>query len=521
MGVAHIKLPQTFNLASAMVDARANDGKGDRVAIYYKDHAFSYNDVLEMVNRTGNALKGLGLEIEDRVAVLLPDCIQWIASFFGAMKIGAVPVPISTMMRAKDYQYLLNDSRAKAIIVSSDLAANIVGMLDDVNYLKYIIVVGEGEGNQLSYDKLTAEASPELEASATSRNDVAFWCYTSGSTGGPKGVVHLHHDLMYHAVFCGKEFFGLSDRDIVLSVPKFFFSLGTANLAATLNAGAAQVLLPDRGTPITVLETITRYRPTVVYGVPTLFANILATEDVSNYDLSSVRLCISSGEHLPAGIYHQFKERFGIELLDCLGSSEALTMYLASRPGMVKPGSCGRPTPAAEVKIVDDQGRKLPNGEIGELMVRVDSSSPGYWNKHDKTKETMNGSWLRTGDLFHQDEEGYFYYVGRNDDMLEAGGIKIAPVEIEAVLIHHPAVVEAAVVGTPDEHGIEKPKAFVAINNGYQPSPELAKELQQFVKDRLAPYKYPRWVEFVDELPKTATGKIQRFKLRQLANNSG
>jgi benzoate-CoA ligase len=291
-------------------------------------------------------------------------------------------------------------------------------------------------------------------------------------------------------------------------------------MAATLCAGAAQVLLPDRPTPKNVLEAIVKYRPTVLFGVPTLFANILATPEVSDYDLSSVRLCISSGEHLPEGIYHQFKRQFDIELLDCLGSSEALTMYLANKPGMVRPGSCGLPTPAAEVKIVDEQGMELLNGETGELLVKVDSSSPGYWNKHDRTKETMNGSWLRTRDLFHRDGDGYYYYVGRADDMVEAGGIMLSPAEVEAVLIQHPSVIEAAVVGAPDENGITKPKAFVSVNHGYRPSPELARELQQFVKDRIALYKYPRWIEFVEELPKTATGKIQRFQLRPHARTT-
>ncbi len=521
MGAAHIKLPERFNLAAAMLDSRIEEGKGEKVALYYKDSTISYNDIQKAANRTGNALKSLGIEMEDRVAILLPDCPEWIASFFGTMKIGGVSVPFNTMLRPSEYQYLLNDSRAKAIIVSQDWVGNIARIENNLDYLKYIIVVGETGGNRLSYEKLIADASPELEAAATSKDDAALWCYTSGSTGEPKGAVHLHHDLMFHAIFFGKDSLGITDRDIIFSVAKLFFSFGTANMAATLYAGAAQVLLPDRPTPKKVLETISKYRPTIFFGVPTLFANILTIQDMDSYDLSSVRTCISSGEHLPTGIYHQFKERFGIELLDCLGSSEVLTMYLANRPGMVRPGSVGRPTPAAEVKIVDEQGRKLASGETGELMVKIDSSSPVYWNKHDKTKDTMHGSWLRTGDLFRQDEDGYFYYVGRVDDMVEAGGIKVAPAEVEATLIEHPAIIEAAVIGIPDEHGLDKPKAFVTLNTEYRPSPELARELQQFVKDRIAPYKYPRWIEFVDELPKTATGKIQRFKLRQLADKTG
>ncbi|MFC2008289.1 benzoate-CoA ligase family protein [Chloroflexota bacterium] len=514
MTVAQIQLSERFNLASAMVDDRVNEGKGDKVSIYYKDNAFSFNDILQMVNRTGNALNSLGIEIEDRVAILLPDCPEWIASFFGVMKIGAVAVPFNTMLRAEEYQYFLNDSRAKAIIVSSDLLGNIVEILNDLNYLKHVIVVGEADGNHLTYDKLVAEASPELEASVTSKDDTAFWLYTSGSTGEPKGIVHLHHDLMFHAVFYGNNFLGINDNDVIFSMPKLFFSLGTANLGATFNIGASQILMPDRATPEIIFETITKYRPTVFIGVPTLYANLLAINNMADYDLSSIRLCISGGEPLPAGIFQKFKERFGIEVLEVYGSAEAVSGCIAGRPGRAKPGVTGELIPGVRAKIVDSDGNELPVGQTGELWVNIDSCSPGYWNKHDTTNETMIGSWLRTGDLFHQDEDGYFSFVGRVDDMMEAGGLKVAPAEVEAVLIHHPAVMEAAVVGTPDVHGIEKPKAYVTINNGYHPSPDLAKELQQLVKDRLAPYKYPRWVEFVKELPKTATGKIQRFKLR-------
>ncbi len=520
MGVSHIELPDRFNLVTAMADARVNEGKGDKVAIYYKDQTLSYNNILEMVNRTGNALTNIGVEMEDRVAILLPDCPEWVAGFFGAMKIGAVPIPFNTMLRPNDYQYLLNDSRAKAVITNGDLVSNIVGISGNLNYLRHIVVLGKAEGNQLSYDKLVSEASSELEAAATSKDDAAFWWYTSGSTGEPKGVVHLHHDLIFHSTFFGKEFLELNDRDIVFSIAKLFFSFGTTNLAATFYASAAQVLLPDRPTPKNVLETITRYRPTIVLGVPTLFASMLTEPNIDDYDLSSIRLCITGGEHLPESIYHQFKERFGIELLDCIGCTEAATLYIGNKPGRVKPRSTGRLIPGAKVKIVDDEARELPIGETGELMVNVESNSPGYWNKHDKTKETMIGGWLRTGDLFRQDKDGYFYSIGRVDDIMEAGGIKVAPAEVEVALIEHPAVMEAAVVGAPDEYGIDKPKAFVTINKGYNPSPELAKELQQFAKDRIAPYKYPRWIEFVDELPKTATGKIQRFKLRQLSNRA-
>ena len=274
------------------------------------------------------------------------------------------------------------------------------------------------------------------------------------------------------------------------------------------------VLEAGRPLPETVLQTITKYRPTIFCGVPTLFANIMALENTDHFDLSSVRICISGGESLPPSILTQFKEEFGIELLNGIGSTESATWYIVTKPGRARPGSTGEAIPGIEIKIVDEQGRELPAGEVGELLVKADSSSPCYWNKHDLTKKTMVGEWLRTGDQFSCDEDGYYWFEGRVDDVIKAGGIKVIPTEVEATLIEHPAVIEAAVVGAPDEQGLLTPKAFVVLNRAYKPSPELANELQQFVKGKIAPYNYPRWVEFVDELPKTATGKIQRFKLR-------
>jgi benzoate-CoA ligase family protein len=512
--VPRIEIPERFNVVTALVDCNVAQGRGDKVAIYYKNQRLTYRDIQQMVNKAGNALKSLGVEVENRVAILLPDCPEWVISFFAAIKIGAVPIPLNTMLMPKDYEYMLNDSRAKAIIISDDLVKQIEEERDSLRYLRHMVVVGEAQGAQLSYEELINGASPVLEAEDVSKDDIAGMWYTSGSTGLPKGTIHLHHDLIYMGELFNKAFLGLNEHDIAFSVPRLFFSFGTTQLLSSFYLGGSHILASEKPSPDNVLEAITEYKPTAFFGVPTVYVNILGVQDMERYDINSVRIWCSAGEHLPIEVYRRFKKRFGAELLNGIGCTESLTIYLANRPGRVKPGSTGELVPGHQVKIVDDQGQEVPSGEVGELMLEVDSNSPYYWNKHEKTKEVMNGEWIRTGDMFRQDEDGYFWFIGRIDDVIQAGGIKVIPTEVEATLMEHPAVIEAAVVGAADEHGLIKPKAFVTLQDGYKPSPELAKELQQFVKSRIAPYNYPRWVEFVDELPKTATGKIQRFKLR-------
>lgn len=509
-----IEIPERFNVVTALVDRNVAQGRGDKVAIYYKDQRLTYRDIQRMTDRSGNALKSLGVEIENRVAILLPDCPQWVVSFFGAMKIGAVPIPLNTMLMPKDYEYMLNDSRARVIIASDDLVTQIEEVRDRLRYLRHMVVVGEARGGQLSYEELIKEASPVLEAEDVSKDDIAGIWYTSGSTGLPKGTVHLHHDLVYMGELFNKAFLGLNEHDIAFSVPRLFFSFGTTQLISSFYLGGSHILESAKPSPDNVLKAITKYKPTAFFGVPTLYANMLSVQDVERYNISSVRIWCSAGEHLPIEVYRRFKERFGAELLNGIGCTESLTIYLANRPGKVKPGSTGELVPGHQVKVVSDQGQEVPRGEAGELMLKVDSNSPYYWNKHERTKEVMNGEWIRTGDMFRQDEDGYFWFIGRIDDVIQAGGIKVIPTEIEAILMEHPAVIEAAVVGAADEYGLIKPKAFVTLHDGFRSSPELAKELQQFVKSKIAPYNYPRWVEFVAELPRTATGKVQRFKLR-------
>jgi benzoate-CoA ligase len=515
-----ISFPERFNAAEHFVDQNIIKGRGARTAIYYGDSKITYQEVYENVNRAGNALSSLGMGLEDRIMLLLLDCPEFVYSFFGAMKIGAIPIPTNTMLTSADYRYLLNDSRAKVIIVSRDLLSNILDVSDELLYLKHIIVVGEPAEKTLNFDELIKNSSPELTAAATTADDPAFWLYSSGTTGFPKGAVHLHHDMVYCAEYYAKGVLGINENDITFSVAKLFFAYGLGNgLYFSFNVGASTVLMPQRPTPENILQAVTKYHPTLYFGVPTSYASLLQVEDTQKYDLSSIRHCASAGESLPAPIFHQWKEKFGLEILDGIGSTEILHIFISNRPGMIKPGSTGLLVPGYEAKILGADGNAVPDGEIGTLYIKGDSIASFYWNKHQKTKETFIGEWINTGDKYYQDDDSYFWYVGRGDDMIKAGGIWVSPVEVESALMSHPSVLECGVVGSPDDDGLFKPKAYVVFKQNFAPSEELLNELKQFVKSNIAPYKYPRWILPIEELPKTATGKIQRYKLRMLGNS--
>jgi len=508
-----VDLPDFYNDATTFVDDNIAQGRGGEIAIYYQDEKITYQQVSEKVNRTGNALRDLGIEIENRVLLILPDSPEFAYSFFGAIKIGAVAVPTNPWMFAKDYQYLINDSRARAIIVHESVLPEIEKIWNNTPFLKRVIVVGAAHGKALSYEEAIAKASDKLEPERTTRDDVCFWGYTSGSTGSPKGAVHLQHDMITITDLFVKPVLRMSSHDLCFSASKMFFSYGLGNsLYFPFRFGASTVLWPEKPDPEKILQVIERYRPTFFFSVPTLYARFLRVP--KKYDLSSLRICLSSGEPLPPALFHQWKESTGLELLDVVGSTEAAHDFLANRPGRAKAGSSGEVTPAFEAKIVNDEGREVPVGEVGNLMVKGDANSPYYWNKHDQTKRTMQGEWLKTGDTYYCDGEGYYWYCGRSDDMMKVGGLWVSPIEIENTLMEHPAVLESGVIGDTDADGLLKPKAFVLLKSEFKPSPELRLELQNHVKSKLAPYKYPRWVEFVDDLPKTVTGKIQRFRLR-------
>jgi benzoate-CoA ligase family protein len=509
--------PDRYN-ASAILDDNLAAGREDKVAIYMGDEQYTYKRVAELANRTGNALRGLGVEQENRVLMLLLDTPQFPATFFGAIKIGAVPIPTNTVMQPADYQYFLNDSRAKVAVVSGPLYKLIEPIRANCTYLRHVVVVdGDGAPSTIDWKQCVEATSPALDPADTTRDDIAFWLYSSGSTGFPKGAVHLQHDVALTIENYARGVLHMSEADRCFSGSKLFHAYGLGNnMTFPYGVGASTVLFPGRPTPDAFFETIARFHPTLFFSVPTMYAAMLAAPAAEKkYDLRSVRLCVSAAEALPAEICRQWQERFGLEILDGIGSTEMLHIFISNYPGRVRPGSSGQPVPGYRAMLTDENGREVPAGEIGDLLISGDSAAPFYWNKHEKSKHTMRGEWIFTGDKYHVDADGYFWYDGRSDDMLKVGGAWVSPIEVESVLIEHPAVLESAVVGAKDEAGLVKTKAFVVLKQGHDGTAQLNRELQDFVKSRIAPYKYPRTIEFVGDLPKTVTGKIQRYKLRE------
>lgn len=512
------EIPDKLNIAVELVDRNLQLGRGSKVAIYYQDQKLTYEDVYKSVNKAGNALKNLGIGLEDRVLVLAFDCPEFVSSFFGAIKIGAVPIPTNTLLKPKDYLYLLNDSRAKVAVVSEALVPLIEEIRSELLYLQHFIVVGKAGPGQLSFDKLAGEASDELVPVDTGKDDPAFWLYSSGTTGFPKGTVHLQHDILVACELYGKGILNISEDDTTFSIAKLFFAYGLGNgLYFPFYVGGSTVLYPDRFIPNVYFDLIKQYKPTLFFGVPTAYGAMLqAADGIPDLDVSSIRYCVSAGEALPKPIFESWKNKFDLIILDGIGSTEITHIFISNRPDDYKPGTSGKPVPGYEAKIVDQDGNKLPDGEVGTLRIKGDSIAAYYWNKHEKTKETFYGPWINTGDQYYVDTEGYYTYVGRGDDMIKAGGIWVSPVEVESTIMEHPAVLECGVIGAVDNDDLVKPKAYVVLKEGISASEQLTTELKSFVKERIAIYKYPRWIEFTPELPKTATGKIMRFMLRKL-----
>ncbi len=512
------RIPDRFNAASFFVDRNVQEGRGEHTAFRCEGGSVTYAQVQRDVNRVGNALRELGLQKEQRVLLLQLDTPDFVSSFFGVVKIGAVPVPVNTLMRSQDYLYFLNDTRAPAAIVSQALLPELEKVRHQAPNLRHVIIVGEADPPHQSFKDWIAPASPRLEAADTSRADMAFWLYSSGSTGFPKGAVHRHRDMVVCSDTYALQVLGIHETDRCFSAAKLFFAYGLGNaMYFPMRVGAEAVLLPSRPTAEAVFETIDRSMPTLFFGVPTLYAAMLQVNDAATkYDTSSLRLCVSAGESLPADLFRRWKDRIGVEILDGIGTTEVLHIFISNRAGNVKPGSTGLPVPGYEAVITDEAGRPVQPGEVGNLRVRGDSIMAYYWDQPEKTNAALVGDWIVTGDKYYQDPDGYFWYCGRADDMLKVGGIWVSPVEIENTLIAHPAVLEAAVIGKEDEDRLAKPKAFVVLKDPPQSPGALAIELQAFVKERIAPYKYPRWIEFVPELPKTATGKLQRYRLREI-----
>jgi benzoate-CoA ligase family protein len=521
-------IPSIFNVATHFVDRNVAAGRGAKVAIECGDQRITYAETLASVNRVGTALKRLGVRPEERIAILLYDGPEFVYSFFGAIKIGAIPIPLNTLWKPGDYGYVLRDSNAVAVIVCDELLPSIGAVPPEQRRsVRHIITVGPAGAaashQSMRFSTLLEQGEPECEPEPTSRDAAAFWMYSSGSTGAPKGCVHLHHDMVICADLVGSRVFGIAERDRTYSVAKLFFAYGLGNaLYFPFHAGATTILWPGPPTPVNVFSVIERHRPTIFFSVPTGYAMMLAfgrpeAAGEATVDVSSLRLAVSAGEALPAPLYERFKQRFGVDILDGIGSTENLHMFISNRPGAIRSGSSGQIVDGYEARILDEHGAPTPRGEIGNLWISGDSICTGYWNQHEKTKHTIEGRWVRTGDKYSVDEDGYYWYAGRSDDMLKVGGQWVSPVEVENALVAHDAVLECGVIGREDQDGLVKTMAFVVLRPGIAPSLELAKELQQHVRMQLAPYKRPQWVEFIPELPKTATGKIQRYRLREIA----
>jgi benzoate-CoA ligase len=511
-----LNLPEVYNAVDELVEKNLREGKADKVAFICEDRKLTYSQLSEGVNKFGNAVLSMDMRIGDRISIMLPDTEIWPQLFLGAIKAGAVPVCLNTLLRPKDYQYFLNDSRSRILVVDSSLLGNIDPIRENMKYVEHIIVVGGGgKASDLDYGKVVESQSTELEAAETCPDDSCYWLYSSGSTGNPKGTVHLQHDMHYCCKAFGENVINTQEDDVLFSAAKFFFAYGLGNsLYYPLSKGATAVLNPGRPLPETIFNLIEKHKPDVFFGVPTLFAQMLAYDGFKG-DFGGMRFCVSAGEALPASILKNWKDKFGVYILDGIGSTEVNQTFISNTIDDVKPGSTGKIVPGYDARIVDENFQDIKEGEVGTLLIKGDSTAAHYWNKHKKTQKTMLGEWLNTDDKFFKDEEGYFFYVARTNDMMKVGGIWVSPIEVESCIISHDAVLECAVVEDRDDENLVKPHAYVILNKGYKASEELSKELKEYVKKNIAHYKYPRWITFVDDLPKTVTGKIKRFVLKK------
>lgn len=522
-----IDFPERFNMADYFLYHNLEEGRENKVCLYFKDQAYTYGDAARMSNRVGNALRDAGVGMEDRVLIVLPDCPEFAWAWFGAARIGAVITMVNPLLPADDYRYYLEYTRARAAIVHESFLKPFAEAAQDASYLRATLVVQNEDAVDpiapnhsrvkfLSFNESVASQPGVCRAADTRRDDIAIWLFTSGSTGHPKGAVHLQHDLPYNTEVFAKRAMGVGENDLTVSVPKLFFGYATGtNLLFPFAVGGATALFAERSTAEKMFEVIERYQPTILTTVPTMINAMLNVADAGSHDISSIRFCYSAGEALPVEIYHRWKETFGVEICDGIGSAEMFHIYITNRPSDVKPGTLGRIVEGYEARIVDAEGKDVPTGAMGTLRIKGDSAALCYWNAHEKTKETFAGDWCTSGDQFHVDGEGCYWYHGRTDDMLKVSGVFVAPAEIENCLLQHEAVMECAVVGHDGGDGLVKPKAFVVLREGHEPGAAVADEIKQFVKSRIALYKYPRWIEFAASLPKNDRGKIDRKLLKK------
>lgn len=514
-----VDFPRAYNAAHDLIGRNLKAGRAGKLAFIDDAGSYSYGELAQRANRFANAITALGVQPEQRVFLCLLDTIDWPVAFLGCILAGVVPVAANTLLTTPDYEYMLRDSRARALVVSDQLWPKLEPLLGTLPHLQHVVVSGAMPATSPvalhAFAPWCAQAASDFTPAETSPDEACFWLYSSGSTGAPKGTVHVHSSLVTTAEMFARPVLGLREDDLVFSAAKLFFAYGLGNgLTFPMALGATAVLMAERSVPEAVFKRLSTHQPTIFYGVPTLFASLLASPLLPARGELRMRLCTSAGEALPADIGRRWTEHFGVEILDGIGSTEMLHVFLSNRPGQVRYGTTGVPIPGYELRIVDEHGQAVPSGDVGELQVNGPTAAMGYWNLREKSRNTFQGGWTRSGDKYSVDADGYYTYAGRSDDMLKVGGIYVSPIEVEATLITHPAVLEAAVIGRADEAMLVKPQAFVVLKAGFVGSDALAGELQQHVKAKLAPYKYPRWIEFIDELPKTATGKIQRFKLR-------
>ena len=516
-----LNLPREFNAAEYFVDRHVAEGRGDKAAILFEDQVISYCLLAENVNRAANALCGLGVGMENRVMLLLRDTPDMIYSFYGAIKAGAVPIPTNILMKAPDFLYMLNDSRAPVLIVDPAFLPEIEKILDQAAFLKFVVVCGAQGHNHLSFNELLENAGTNFKAAATTADDAAFWLYSGRNPEKPMGAVHHHSHMVYCAEAYAKGILSMTADDRAMG-SFLFFAYGLGNgVYFPFAVGATTVLISHPPQPELFYEDLIKYEPTLFFTVPTLLGALADYKKTCRREgkdlppVDSLRACISSAEILSPEIYYRFKEEFGVEVLEGTGSTEICHIFLSNRFGQVRPGSTGKAVAGYRMRLLDDDGGAVRPGQIGNLLVSGGSIASSYWNQREETRRNMLGEWFVTGDRYLMDADGYFYFRGRSDDMLRVGGKWLAPREVEKTINQHPAVAESAVVGYKDKDELIKPYAFVMLNPAVEPTDNLQEDIQQFVRDRIAAYKYPRWIEFTDSIPKTAGGKIQRFVLQE------
>ncbi len=504
-----------YNFAADVLQRNLDAGRAGKPAYIDGGGTWTYGQLADRVNRFGVALRGLGIRREERVLMAVLDTIDWPTAFLGCLKAGIIAVPVNTLLTEDDYRFMLADSRAKALVVSEALFPKFEKVIKESPDLEHVIVSGANPHGYRPFEDLIGADEPQDYTAPTVADDMAFWLYTSGSTGTPKGAVHVHGSLKLTADLYGTPVAGLKESDVVHSVAKLFFAYGLGNaMTFPLSVGATVVLNAERPTPDGVAALLKKHPVTVFFAVPTFYAGFLNSPSAPQKSEVKLRHCISAGEALPEGIARKWEERYGISIYDGLGTTEMLHIFLSNRPGATKYGTTGKPVPGYEIKLIGEDGQPVPKGEMGEMVARGPTSAVMYWNNREKSRSTFQGEWTRSGDKYIEDEDGYFICCGRADDMLKVSGIYVSPFEVEAALASHPDVLEAAVVGWRDDEKLIKPRAFVVLKQQDKASEALVVVLQEHVKQVLAPYKYPRWIEFRADLPKTATGKIQRFKLR-------